>query len=360
MRKLFTAPLRLLVLASLVLAVMHGVARAQTASPEALAAFREGQELYLNRNYERLPLAIERFEAAVALDDSYGQAWAALAMAYALAPHWAITDRDYHELAASAAARALALDPLNADALVTLGNLAGESGDYLQVMDYLGRAVEADPAHIPARLFQGDALRMLGYFERAGEEYAACLALDPAFVRCLHRRAAIIREADASGDYRAALSGLLESRFSDVLPEFMGVVAQEEGGIALRALLRDYVRIFPVDARWLVGPMARALSGEDYDRMAALEEVEARLIADGFDPDSDDYLTMTYRLAFGAYDQVPVNFALPWYWYRGYSGLEGSDAQRAAIIRFGLPDYWRAHGFPDRCEPVGDDDFVCE
>ncbi len=341
------------------LAVVTPGAASANNTPQARAAFQEGQELYANRNYERLPLAIARFEAAVELDETYAEAWAALAMAYALAPHWAINDRDYNVLAVEAAGRALALEPDNADALVTLGNLSGEAGEYGEAMDFLTRAVEANPAHVPARLFRGDALRMLGYFDAAGEEYAACLALDPAFVRCLHRRAAIIREADASGDYRAALSDLLESRFSDVLPEFLGIVAAEDGDIAVRTLLREFVRIFPVEARWLVAPMARALSDEDYDRAAALEEVEARLIADGFDPASDDYLTMTYRLAFRAYDRVPTHFALPWYWYRGYPGLEGSDAQRAAIIRFGLPAYWREHGFPDRCEPVGDDDFVC-
>lgn len=340
-------------------AAMPAAASADSDDPDARAAFAEGQVLYANRNYERLPLAIARFEAAVELDETYAEAWAALAMAYALAPHWAITDRDYNALAVEAAGRALAIEPDNADALVTLGNLSGEAGEYGEAMDFLTRAVEANPAHVPARLFRGDALRMLGYFEAAGEEYAACLDLDPAFVRCLHRRAAIIREADAEGDYRAALSELLESRFSDVLPEFLGIVAADEGDIAVRTLLREYVRIFPVEARWLVAPMARALSDEVYDRAAALEEVEARLIADGFDPASDDYLTMTYRLAFRAYDRVPTHFALPWYWYRGYPGLEGSDAQRAAIIRFGLPGYWREYGFPDRCEPVGADDFVC-
>lgn len=352
--------MRYLLLSLLVLsATITGRADAREPAEDARAAFEQGQELYINRNYERLPLAIARFEAAVELDETYGEAWAALAMAYALAPHWAITDRDYHALAVEAAGRALAIAPDNADALVTLGNLSGEAGEYGEAMEFLTRAVEADPSHVPARLFRGDALRMLGYFEAAGEEYAACLELDPAFVRCLHRRAAIIREADASGDYRAALSELLESRFSDILPEFLGVVATEEGDIAVRALLREYVRIFPMEARWLVAPMARALSDEDYDRAAALDEVEARLIADGFEPASDDYLTMTYRLAFRAYDQVPTGFALPWYWYRGYPGLEGSDAQRAAIIRFGLPGYWREHGFPERCAPVGVDDFVC-
>lgn len=351
---------RLASLAGLLLAALQLEAEAQTANFDAAEAFRDGQQLYANRNYERLPLAIARFEDAVTLNEDYTEAWAALAMAYALAPHWAIRDRDYHELAASAATRALALDPANADALVTLGNLAGEAGDYGRAMDYLTRAVASDPVHVPARLFRGDALRMLGYFAPASAEYAACLEIDPVFVRCLHRRAAIIREADPDGDYRAALSDLLESRFSDVLPEFLGVVAGEEGGIAVRALLRDYVRIFPVEARWLIAPMARALSDEEYDRAAALLEVEARLRADGFEPDSDDYLTMTYRLAFRAYDRVPANFALPWYWYRGYRGLEGSEAARAAIIRFGLPNYWREHGFPARCEPAGIDDFVCQ
>ena len=26
----------------------------------------------------------------------------------------------------------------------------------------------------------------------------------------------------------------------------------------------------------------------------------------------------------------------------------------------GLPEYWRKHGFPPQCRPIGDDDFECD
>jgi len=32
----------------------------------------------------------------------------------------------------------------------------------------------------------------------------------------------------------------------------------------------------------------------------------------------------------------------------------------AVASMFDLVDYWKAHGWPDLCRPVGSDDFVCD
>jgi hypothetical protein len=32
---------------------------------------------------------------------------------------------------------------------------------------------------------------------------------------------------------------------------------------------------------------------------------------------------------------------------------------KAMVREAGLVDYWRAHGWPDYCRPVGDADFSC-
>jgi hypothetical protein len=29
------------------------------------------------------------------------------------------------------------------------------------------------------------------------------------------------------------------------------------------------------------------------------------------------------------------------------------------MIELGLPEYWREHGFPPQCRPMGHDDFEC-
>jgi hypothetical protein len=33
---------------------------------------------------------------------------------------------------------------------------------------------------------------------------------------------------------------------------------------------------------------------------------------------------------------------------------------KALVRAYGLVDYWRAHGWPDLCRPLGADDFVCD
>jgi hypothetical protein len=30
------------------------------------------------------------------------------------------------------------------------------------------------------------------------------------------------------------------------------------------------------------------------------------------------------------------------------------------LQQIGVPTYWRAHGFPPQCRPVGEEDFVCD
>ena len=33
---------------------------------------------------------------------------------------------------------------------------------------------------------------------------------------------------------------------------------------------------------------------------------------------------------------------------------------KTLLRKFGLVDYWRDHGWPDLCRPIGDDDFACD
>jgi hypothetical protein len=42
-------------------------------------------------------------------------------------------------------------------------------------------------------------------------------------------------------------------------------------------------------------------------------------------------------------------------------GEQRSTERFKTLVRqFGLVDYWREHGWPDLCRPVGTDDFICD
>jgi adenylate cyclase len=95
---------------------------------------------------------------------------------------------------------------------------------------------------------------------------------------------------------------------------------------------------------------------------AALVRFEARVRSEYPDsPGAQDTYTITaWRLAFRAYDRVPEGAVPGWWWAVGYPGLAESPHRREAMIRARLPEYWRAHGFPPQCRPVGADAFACD
>lgn len=68
-----------------------GLARRDTIVPEAYDAFLRGWDRYVAQTPEDLKLAIEHFDEAIALDPDYGRAHAAIAASY-----WQITQRWWH------------------------------------------------------------------------------------------------------------------------------------------------------------------------------------------------------------------------------------------------------------------------
>jgi hypothetical protein len=47
------------------------------------------------------------------------------------------------------------------------------------------------------------------------------------------------------------------------------------------------------------------------------------------------------------------------HWDPVYEGLRASPAFKRILERIGAPAYWREHGFPPQCRPVGDGDYEC-
>ena len=341
-----------------------------TSDIDAYEAFLAGREKFINRNYENLPRAIAWLEQAVNADPDFTRAHGWLSMAYAVSPSWGLLDRDYKMLARRSAERALQLDSDSAAALTTMAFLSREKPilDYARSIELFEQAIVTDPQFPTAHVWLAQSLRNLGFFEKADRAVERCLQVDPEYPICIYTYAEI---ASLQGRYEASVARLkkvFETSHQEAYPQFLGTVAARGDEMLLYLMLRELADMVGPGSRWMVADLLRALSAEDYDRMAALDRLEARIRSER-GPDAgpvDAYTATAYYLAFGAFDRVPEDDseATGWWWFKGYPGMKESPARKRAMIERGLPAYWREYGFPPQCRPIattsGEDDFECD
>ena len=102
----------------------------------------------------------------------------------------------------------------------------------------------------------------------------------------------------------------------------------------------------------------RALTDPSFDYTAEKSLIDqAYFRAGAAEPDLDE-THPNFLFLYRQYDQIrSVDLA---YWWFPYP-LEFRDSpHRKRLMReTGLPEYWRKHGFPPQCKPLGEDDFEC-
>ena len=125
--------------------------------------------------------------------------------------------------AAETLRQALALAPQDPALLMEAGNLAGARGETKQGLDLFRRAVALDPVNAQARGFLASSLSVLGHQEEARAEYTRVIELNPSAPNC---QAGI------------GLTYLLEGKF-------------EEAALAAQKDAADWARLLIVScARW--------------------------------------------------------------------------------------------------------------
>ncbi|HUQ48179.1 MAG TPA: protein kinase [Gemmatimonadaceae bacterium] len=155
--------------------------RVDTQDPEAHSAYLQGLYLWNRRNAQGLRKAIALFADAVRRDPTYAQAYGGMAMAYVVMPAYDdIGNDDMLRLGRESAARALALDSENVQALTALG--------YTDALEYknassekmFSRAIAADSTFATARFWHGLLLLQQMRNEEALAEIQHARALEPA------------------------------------------------------------------------------------------------------------------------------------------------------------------------------------
>ena len=163
-----------------------------------------------------LAIAREAVEKALAIEPDLPEALFARAMTE--------TNFDYNWKGAAETLRiALALAPQDPALLMEAGNLAQARGEITQALDLLRRAVALDPVNAQARAFLAGTLSVLGKQEEARSEYARVIELIP---------------SAPNSQAGIGLTYLMEGKF-------------EEAAIAAQKDAADWARLLIVScARW--------------------------------------------------------------------------------------------------------------
>ena len=140
-----------------------------------------GRAHLMSASFREVGAAIEAFSSAITLDSTWSAAHAGLALAYcAQAQFRLVPAQQAYEQARAAALRALAMDPVSADAQVALATVLFLSDwNWTGAERSLTRALQTNPDHTPARMLRGQWLESVGRLEEGLLIKQRCLQDEP-------------------------------------------------------------------------------------------------------------------------------------------------------------------------------------
>ncbi|HTW58875.1 MAG TPA: winged helix-turn-helix domain-containing protein [Terriglobales bacterium] len=158
------------------------LASVRTISPEAHEAYLKGRFFWNQRTEDGFRKAIEYFQAAIAKDPNYAQAYAGLADAYILqAGYGFVPEKDAMPKAKEAALHALSIDDRIAEAYTSLALISVQyEWKWAEAEKNFKRALELNPNYSIAHHWYGDGYLVgIGRTDEGIAELRKALELDP-------------------------------------------------------------------------------------------------------------------------------------------------------------------------------------
>jgi adenylate cyclase len=332
--------------------------RADTDNVEAYQLYLKARELFIARS--DLRESIRLFEKVTQMDSGFARGWEGLAAVCSVAPSWGIIDRDYYAIATQAAERALKLDPTLSMPWAAIANV-GQSilpVDWAANIDMLGRAISADPRNSTAYLWRSIAWINLGFFDRAVADLDRCLQLDPQYRNCTRWKAlALLFRGRTDAAMALFEEGVAVGFTGSHEASFVPMLLRRGDRVGAMLLLQQ-----------LVGSLDQAsVLLKVVEHRGPLVPAEAAILNRAMaDKDSKYNVSIgatTTHQWLGEYDRIATaadfsaSFAAQW--EPDFPGLVNSPGFKAMLERLGVPAYWRKHGYPPQCRPVGTQDYTC-
>ena len=323
-----------------------------TENLDAYELYLKARGLFLAR--EHLEESISLFEQAVEIDPDFARAWEGLASVYAVVESWGVVGRDWDSLASQAAERALELDPGLSMPWAVRGQLAMNLGDSITGMANLDRAINLDPVNATLYLWRGIQYSELGFHNKGITDLEHCLEIDPAYENCRRHMAFTFQILDDNEQAMALFQQGYEHGFRGSQAMFIQrFVSQGERLLATTILYNPENR----DSTFPAKSILDAMEFPERDHSRGLEKMLNWI--DQSESGAADF--PVFLSVFKAYHLIRrTPFFNRWVWQEENTGLRKSEYFKPFMDTMGAPAYWRKHGFPPGCRPLGEEDIECD
>jgi adenylate cyclase len=221
-------------------------------------------------------------------------------------------------------------------------------------LENLGLAIQNDSKNTTSILWRAVAYMLLGYFESAMTDLNQCLSIDPHYGICRRFKAMLYL---MHGERDAGIALYLRTLESDISgPQPMFVSAFALSGNRAAALLvadRSTQHTGAPISHWV-----NLIENPDLDRREALEAFDRWVKREN--RDKNIYVPMA--ISFGAFDRItPENASYSaGIWLPEFAKFRQSSHFKRVVSERNMQAFWRSHGFPPQCRPIGDQDFECD
>jgi len=330
-----------------------------TRNLDAYELYLKGRQLFLQRT--SLQQSIADLEQAVALDPAFVPAWETLAAVYSVAPSWGIGDASLFEKSGKAADRALALNPelgfpYAIKASIAWNTLDTRVPDWEEIMSWHDLSVSRAPKNPTVWMWRGLSRRFLGDTAGARGDLEQCLALDPAYENCRGQ----LMVVDLDTGHGDAAVAWLDRQLSEVSRRFTIYYSFLIPLLVERGDLRA-ARLMAADSFLGLNGNSKIIERWIQVLLHPDSELARRRLTDALPPLHASFGRAVLLISSGIFQQVKADFgSVQVMWLPSARRFRQSPNFKRIIAAFNMQPYWRAHGFPQRCRPLGENDFECD
>lgn len=343
--------------------------RAPTESRVAYEHYLQGLALMRRNTPEAVGNAVEEFAQALERDPEFGLAH--IALGQALSSAWVPSTPAVVDRRERAILDAVQFAPDEPGTQLLLAGRLERSWQWSRADEAYRRAHDLAPDSLDANFGYGSFLRVTGRVREALPYAQAARDADPAV---LNREMNLGQTYDAIGEHAQAvvhfenartLLGVQPLAEGQYLYSLIGAGAYDEArqlwasmaplqgemGPGLVALYRTSMELLddPVAARAALRRLPDDFPGLGLAPLSAhLANMAAHF------GDSEFAIEMHRR----SVEMTTLPFV--YIWRPIWQNVRPEPEFKAFIAETGLPGYWREHGWPEHCRPLGEQDFTCE